>query len=160
MSVFDYVRSLQCLDFVTFKNLVADNCDVTYVFNGVMGTCTGSEFVERLKKGHFENTIKCEVLRMTIEKIETPQNCPPEALVYSIGDSTIYDRLGFGRDESGPGKYDMISEGVVTFLNGKVVRMIYSFVKVHYADDTNFMDVIGGANEVTDALDISALNLK
>lgn len=58
MSVWDYIRSLQCMDFETFQNLVDTNCDVTYVFNGELGRCTGAEFVTRLKKGHFENTKK------------------------------------------------------------------------------------------------------
>lgn len=153
MSVWDYIRSLQCMDFETFQNLVDTNCDVTYVFNGELGRCTGAEFVTRLKKGHFENTKKCDMTRMSVEKIPPPLHGPQDVTLYSISDDTIYDRLGLGRDEDGPGKYDMRSEGLVTFQNGKVVRMMYSFVKVKCASINELMITqgVGGANAVAEA---------
>ena len=148
MSVWDYIRSLQHMDFETFQNLVDVNCDVTYVFNGKIEHCTGSDFVQRLKKGHFENTIKCDIHKLVVEKIATPKHFSQEALVYSIGDDTIYHRLGFGKDENGPGEYDMHSEGVITFLNGKIVRMIYSFIKVKLSNPDVDLSAFGGANAV------------
>jgi hypothetical protein len=129
MSVWDYIHSLQCLDFETFQGLITENCDVVYVFNGKMNSCIGREYVTFLKKEHFENTIKCDVQKLTIEKIKTPQNCPLDSIVYSIGDDTLCQRSGIGKGEHNPGIYELHSEGIITFLNGKIIRMFYAFIK-------------------------------
>lgn len=160
MSIWDYIKSLQCNDFETFRSLIDANCDVRYVFNGKMQRCTGSEYVNRLQKGHFENTIKSDLKRLFVEKIATPKNVPSECVVYSISDDTIYQRLGLGKDEDGPGSYEMHSDGIITFLNGKIVRMLYAFSKTKRDIEDhsgNIVDLIavGGANAVKKSANIS-----
>lgn len=122
MSVLEYIRSLQYCDFDSFNNLIDPKCSVSYKFNGHNNECDGETFVSLLKKGHFENTFKTELLKLTIEKTLIPDQ-------YNIIDETIYHRKGLGRDENGPGEYKMRSEGVVTFSNKKIVKIEYNFIK-------------------------------
>ena len=115
MSVWDYIRSLQCLDFEAFKNIVKEDCVVKYSFNGEKFKCSGKEFVDRLKVGHFENTTKCEVINLTVDNFI-------ERKEYYVCDDTLYTRQGLGKFEDGPGVYQMHSESRITFEDGKIVK--------------------------------------
>lgn len=122
MSIWDYIRSLQCLDFEAFKGIIKEDCVVEYSFNGESFECSGEQFVDRLKEGHFENTTKCEAINFKLHRDHEIEN-------YHVCDETLYTRLGLGKYEDGPGVYYMRSEGFVTFENGKVVKLIMQFEK-------------------------------
>lgn len=121
MSVWDYIKSIQEVRFDDFEKLIYEDCNVYYEFNGKSVEITGKDFVNRLKIGHFDNTTKTELISMEVAKLTDNR--------YSIIDDTIYHRLGLGRDEEGPGKYQMSSDGVITFSNGKIVEIQYTFTK-------------------------------
>ena len=116
-----FVTSLQNLDYDTFCSLIDPNCDVYYVFNGKSTKCTGTDFINVLKQGHFENTTQIELKHLSIDKLETGD--------YMICDITVYHRKGNGMDEFGPGVYQIESTGTLSFKNGKAVRIVYTFIK-------------------------------
>lgn len=121
MSVWDYIQSLQSLDFKTFQSLIANECDVRYTFDGESFECKGDVYVERLRKGHFENSKHVDMKKVVVEQTGHFQ--------YHIYDVSVYERLGKGRNENGPGLYELCSDGIVTFENNQIVSLKYTFVK-------------------------------
>lgn len=149
MSIWDYIKAYQYVDFESFCNLIDNNCDITYVFNGKIGHYNSHNFIELLKKDHFENTIKSDVCKISIEKINTSIHISKNALVYNISEDSTYQKLGRGVDEDGQGNYRVYSESVITFLDSKIIQIICSIIKTKISINVPIdLIAIGGAKAV------------
>lgn len=119
--VSNFIKHAQNMDFDAWKDLIDDNCEISYKFNGQTFVSSKSHFTDVLKKGHFDNTTK---IRVTKTSIENSANG-----TYKTHEICYYERKGSGRDETGPGTYIMSSIGTIKVENGKIIYMVYLFHK-------------------------------
>ena len=125
-----FAHSTQSLDLPTFINLIDDNCRITYKFNGSEKVSINKkEYVDLLITGHFNNTSNVDIVYFTIEKDKYQLEKGESANGYLIYEDGIFERLGKGKDEDGPGKYHLESSGLIFITNGKVTLMDYIFDK-------------------------------
>jgi hypothetical protein len=117
----NYIYAIWKLDEATFASLIADDAVITYTFNGVPTTSDKKTFIERLHVGHFTNTLKRNMIKISIEKVVTG--------TYLVTDICVMERNGQGRDETGPGSYYYDSHGKISVSNGKVTKIDYHFKK-------------------------------
>lgn len=124
MSVWDYISSLEKGDFDSLGRIIDPKCEILYICNGV------NTFVDRPGKGLGESLtqmIKTNRTNSHLKEILIKE-CPtdaayPNSSVYSISETRLFGGLG-GLDGHGF-MSESISEAIVTFLNGQIVKMIY-----------------------------------
>jgi len=123
--VVDFVRSTQTLNKDLFEYLIDDDCEIEYKFDGIeSGTINKEEYVSRLVKGHFNNTIYVDVKKLTIEKDVYDGN-----EIFVVEEIANFTRRGSGKNEDGPGIYRMESTGILRLNNNKIIYMSYEFNK-------------------------------
>jgi len=126
-TVLNFIRSTETLNFDVFSDLIDEKCVITYRFNDSKSIVNDkNEYVNKLKNGHFNNTTKVEVISLnciTLDKSGEGKG------LFSVEESANFTRLGYGRDESGPGVYYMTSKGTLNIKDGKILDMDWTFSK-------------------------------
>lgn len=123
-TVLNFIRSTETLNFDLFSDLIDERCDIKYRFNdNKIIVNDKNEYVNKLKNGHFNNTTKVEVISLNCETLDKSED------LFLIEESANFTRLGYGRDESGPGVYHMDSIGSLNIKDGKIIKMCWTFSK-------------------------------
>jgi hypothetical protein len=127
-TVLNFIRSTETLNFDVFSDLIDERCVITYRFNDSKSIVNDkNEYVNKLKNGHFNNTTKVEVVSLNCHTLLCDSGeC--EGL-FSVEERANFTRLGYGRDESGPGVYHMNSKGTLNIKDGKILDMEWTFSK-------------------------------
>jgi hypothetical protein len=128
-AVRNFVSACQNLEYYKWWEMIDCKCKISYVFNGEkFANVTKTEYVNRLRHGHFENTTSTEVIASSITRLA--EN------LYSTFDVCKFTRKGYGKDENGVGGvYIMRSEGTIEVKDGKIISMKYNFVKTLQTPD-------------------------
>ena len=134
--VIDFVRSTQTLNKDLFVDLIDDNCEIDYKFNGTYNVTTKQDYVSRLINGHFNNTTKVDVIELGIKK-DRPHlkrsavdDYTYEGIeFFTVEEIADFTRLGLGKDENVPGIYHMESTGILRVKDNKIIYMSYEFNK-------------------------------
>lgn len=110
-------------DFAKFEKLFAKDANISYNYNDQPTKVELTEFLKRMKNGHFDNVTSVKVLQLSIERSEGND----ELFLTSYRVET--DRRGLGRDETGPGKYTHLGRGGVTTKDGLITSFDFAFEK-------------------------------
>jgi hypothetical protein len=119
-TVSEFIKSCYNLDRDKYSNFISDDCFISYYFNGKYNLCDKETYISKLNKGHFENTVKVKVDSIEIFN---------KGDLYETEEICYFTRNGLGKDESGPGVYEMQSYGKLKVLDGKIININYVFIK-------------------------------
>lgn len=112
-TVRNFVSACQNLEYYKWWEHIDPKCEISYTFNGeIFENVSKVDYVNRLRRGHFENTKSVEVIESSISKLAEK--------TYSTVDISKFTRRGYGKGENGiSGVYIMRSEGTIKVDNGK-----------------------------------------
>ena len=120
-----YETAWVTLDFDRFSDLFAEDAQVMVSFNSrPVETLSRDVFLTRMKHGHFENTANVRVQQLKL--VHTAENR------YEVTEQCIFQRLGFGQDEDGPGRYAYLGEGRIFMQSSdhRITHMSYNMHKM------------------------------
>ena len=111
------------LDFKKFSSLFSATVALNYTYNGATeSNMSLDEFLRRMEKGHFKNTTSVEVRTLNITRAVNSQ-------LFLVNEEAILERLGYGRDEDGPGTYHYHGSGGIIVKDGLITYLSYTFTK-------------------------------
>lgn len=118
-----YINSIWSLDEKSFQEIISCDAVLQYTINGEPIICRKDHFINKLGVGHFNNTIKSDIIHISITKADDSK--------YYVQEKCILERKGFGFNEEfgQTKKYYYDSHGYIYTENSKISKIDYHFKK-------------------------------